>query len=191
VRVAVFMGSSPGTPRHREAAVALAKGLVTRGIGIVYGGAHVGLMGLVADTAMSAGGEVVGVIPRQLVDREIAHRGLTRLVEVGSMHERKAAMADLADAFVALPGGAGTLEELFEVFTWGMLGLHDKPVALLDPDGYYDALGGQLDRMVTDGYLGADQRAALARVRDVDELVAWYGDHPGSARRWYDAGTGG
>ena len=190
MRVAVFMGSSPGTARHREAAVALAEGLVGRGIGIVYGGAHVGLMGLVADTALAAGGEVVGVIPRQLVDREIAHRGLTRLVEVGSMHERKAAMADLADAFVALPGGAGTLEELFEVFTWGMLGLHDKPAALLDPDGYYDALTGQLDRMVTDGYLGADQRAALGRVGDVDELLEWYRDHPGSARRWYDA-TGG
>jgi uncharacterized protein (TIGR00730 family) len=187
VRVAVFMGSSPGTPRHREAAVALAEGLVARGLGIVYGGASVGLMGLVADTALAAGGEVVGVIPRALVDREIAHRGLTRLVKVDSMHERKAGMADLADAFVALPGGAGTLEELFEVFTWGMLGLHDKPAALLDPDGYFDALSAQLDRMVADGYLGADQRAALARVRDVDELLAWYAEHPGPARRWYDA----
>ena len=123
MRVAVFMGSSPGTSLHQAAAVALAEGLVAHDIGIVYGGAHVGLMGLVADTALAAGGEVVGVIPRHLVDREIAHRGLTRLLEVDSMHERKATMTELADAFVALPGGAGTLEELFEVFTWGMLGL--------------------------------------------------------------------
>jgi uncharacterized protein (TIGR00730 family) len=177
VRVAVFLGSSPGTARHREAAVALAEGLVARGIGIVYGGAHVGLMGVVADTALAAGGEVIGVIPRSLVDREVAHRGLSRLIEVDSMHERKAGMAEIADAFVALPGGAGTLEELFEVFTWGMLGLHDKPAALLDPDGYYDDLSAQLDRMVAEGYLGAEQRAALGRVRDVDELLRWYADH--------------
>ena len=187
MRVAVFMGSSPGTVRHQEAAVALAEGLVDRGIGIVYGGAQVGLMGLVADTALAAGGEVVGVIPRHLVDREIAHGGLTRLIEVDSMHERKAAMARLADAFVALPGGAGTLEELFEVFTWGMLGLHEKPTALLDPDGYYDALCAQLDQMVADGYLGQAQRDALGRVADVDELLAWYAAHPRSAPRWYDA----
>lgn len=186
MRVAVFLGSSTGAARHREAAVALAEGLVARGIGIVYGGAQVGLMGVLADTALDAGGEVVGVIPRSLVDREVAHRGLTRLIEVDSMHERKARMAELADAFVALPGGAGTLEELFEVFTWGMLGLHDKPAALLDPDGYYDALSAQLDRMVAEGYLGAHQRAALGRVRDVDALLGWYADHPGSARRWYD-----
>jgi uncharacterized protein (TIGR00730 family) len=186
VRVAVFMGSSPGTPRHREAAVALAEGLVARDIGIVYGGASVGLMGLVADTALAAGGHVIGVIPRRLVDREIAHQGLTRLVVVESMHERKAKMAELAEAFVALPGGAGTLEELFEVFTWGMLGLHDKPAALLDPDGYYDALCGQLDLMVADGYIGADQRAALGRVRDVEELMAWFATNQHSARRWYD-----
>jgi uncharacterized protein (TIGR00730 family) len=178
VRVAVFLGSSPGIERHREAVVALAEGLVANGHGIVYGGARVGLMGLLADSALAAGGEVVGVIPRQLVDREIAHRGLTRLVEVDSMHERKAAMTGLADAFVAMPGGAGTLEELFEVFTWGMLGLHDKPTALLDPDGYYNALSDQLDRMVDDGYLGSDQRAALGRVSDVDELLAWYAERP-------------
>jgi uncharacterized protein (TIGR00730 family) len=178
VRVAVFMGSSPGTSRHRDAAVALAEGLVARGIGIVYGGAHVGLMGLVADTALAAGGEVIGVIPRQLVDREIAHRGLTRLIEVESMHERKAQMAELAEAFVALPGGVGTLEELFEVFTWALLGIHDKPVALLDPDGFYDPLVEQLDRMVTEGYLGVDLRARLPRVPDLDELLAWLNPRP-------------
>jgi len=171
VRVAVFMGSSPGTPQHREAAVALAQGLVARDVGIVYGGATVGLMGVLADAALAAGGEVVGVIPRDLFDREVPHRGVTRLVEVDSMHARKARMAELADAFVALPGGVGTLEELFEVFTWQLLGLHAKPVLLLDPDGFYDPLVEQLDRIVEQGYLSAGKRAALVRVTGVDELL--------------------
>ena len=167
----MFMGSSPGTPQHREAAVALAQGLVARDVGIVYGGATVGLMGVLADAALAAGGEVVGVIPRDLFDREVPHRGVTRLVEVDSMHARKARMAELADAFVALPGGVGTLEELFEVFTWQLLGLHAKPVLLLDPDGFYDPLVEQLDRIVEQGYLSAAKRAALVRVTGVDELL--------------------
>ncbi len=167
----MFMGSSPGTPQHREAAVALAQGLVARDVGIVYGGATVGLMGVLADAALAAGGEVVGVIPRDLFDREVPHRGVTRLVEVDSMHARKARMAELADAFVALPGGVGTLEELFEVFTWQLLGLHAKPVLLLDPDGFYDPLVEQLDRIVEQGYLSAGKRAALVRVTGVDELL--------------------
>ena len=154
--------------------IALADGLVARDIGIVYGGAQVGLMGLLAERALAAGGEVIGVIPRDLFAREVPHRGVTRLVEVDSMHERKARMTELADAFVALPGGVGTLEELFEVFTWRLLGLHDKPVALLDPDGFYDPLVDQLDRIVAQGYLSADKRAALGRVRTVDELLASY-----------------
>ena len=167
----MFMGSSPGTPQHREAAVALAQGLVARDVGIVYGGATVGLMGVLADAALAAGGEVVGVIPRDLFDREVPHRGVTRLVEVDSMHARKARMAELADAFVALPGGVGTLEQLFEVFTWQLLGLHAKPVLLLDPDGFYDPLVEQLDRIVEQGYLSAGKRAALVRVTGVDELL--------------------
>jgi uncharacterized protein (TIGR00730 family) len=175
VRVAVFLGSSPGTERHREVVVMLAEALVVRGIGVVYGGAQVGLMGLLADRAMAAGGEVIGVIPRAVFAREVPHVAVTRLIEVDSMHERKARMAELADAFVALPGGVGTLEELFEVFTWQLLGLHDKPVALLDPDGYYDPLVEQLDRVVAAGYLSADKRAALPRFRDVGELLASYG----------------
>ena len=175
VRVAVFMGSSPGTARHRETAVALAEGLVGRGIGIVYGGARVGLMGVLADAALAAGGEVVGVIPRDLFEVEVPHRGLTELVEVDSMHARKARMAELADAFVALPGGIGTLEELFEVFTWQLLGIHDKPVLLLDPDGFYDPLVEQLDRIVAQGYLSAAKRAALARVGSVEELLVELG----------------
>jgi len=175
VRIAVFLGSSSGTDRHREIVTELADGLVARGIGIVYGGAQVGLMGLLADRAMAAGGEVIGVIPRAVFDREVPHVGVTHLVEVDSMHERKARMNELADAFVALPGGVGTLEELFEVFTWQLLGLHAKPVALLDPDGYYDPLVEQLDRIVTAGYLSAEKRAMLPCVTGVEELLASYG----------------
>jgi uncharacterized protein (TIGR00730 family) len=174
MRVAVFLGSSPGTERHRELVAELAEALVAHDIGIVYGGAQVGLMGLLADRAMAAGGEVVGVIPRAVFATEVPHIGVTRLVEVDSMHERKARMADLADAFVALPGGVGTLEELFEVFTWQLLGLHDKPVALLDPDGHYDPLVEQLDRIVAAGYLSAEKRDVLRRYRDVSGLVASY-----------------
>jgi len=174
VRLAVFLGSSPGTPRHQALVVELAEALVAGGIGIVYGGAQVGLMGLLADRAMSAGGEVIGVIPRAVFAREVPHVGVAQLIEVDSMHERKARMAELADAFVALPGGVGTLEELFEVFTWQLLGLHDKPVALLDPDGFYDPLVEQLDRVVDSGYLSADKRALLPRFRDVGGLLASY-----------------
>jgi uncharacterized protein (TIGR00730 family) len=174
MRVAVFLGSSPGTDRHRELVTELADGLVARNIGIVYGGAQVGLMGLLADRAMAAGGEVIGVIPRAVFATEVPHGGVTRLVEVDSMHERKARMAELADAFVALPGGVGTLEELFEVFTWQLLGLHAKPVALLDPDGHYDPLLEQLDRIVAAGYLTAEKRDGLRRFRDVAGLMASY-----------------
>ncbi len=173
MRVAVFLGSSPGTEAHRDCVVALADALVAAGTGIVYGGAQVGLMGLLADRAVRAGGEVVGVIPRGLFSREVPHTGLTRLVEVGSMHERKARMAELADAFVALPGGVGTLEELFEVFTWQLLGIHDKPVALLDPDGFYAPLVEQLDRIVSAGYLSAEKRARLPAFTAVDALLEW------------------
>ena len=175
VRVAVFLGSSPGTERHRELVGELADTLGAQGIGVVYGGARVGLMGLLADRAMAAGAEVVGVIPREVFAREVPHAGVSRLIEVDSMHERKARMAELADAFLALPGGVGTLEELFEVFTWQLLGLHAKPVALLDPDGYYDPLVAQLDRIVSEGYLSAEKRAALPRLGDVDELMGWLG----------------
>ncbi len=128
-------------------------------------------MGVLADRALEQGGEVVGVIPRDLFAREVPHRELSELVEVDSMHERKARMAERADAFVALPGGVGTLEELFEVFTWQLLGIHAKPVLLLDPDGFYDPLVEQLDRIVAEGYLSADKRAALARFDTVEGLL--------------------
>jgi len=172
VRVAVFMGSSPGTPQHREAAVALAQGLVARDVGIVYGGATVGLMGVLADAALAAGGEVVGVIPRDLFDREVPHRGVTRLVEVDSMHARKARMAELADAFVALPGGIGTLEELIEVYTWSYLGIHDKPFAVLNTANYYDGFTAFLDHAVAQGFLRPEVRERLLVAPDAEALLA-------------------
>jgi uncharacterized protein (TIGR00730 family) len=153
-RICVFCGSSPGNrPEYLAAATQLGTALAARGIGLVYGGAAVGLMGAVADASLASGGEVVGVIPQALVDRELAHRGLTELRIVGSMHERKALMAELADAFVALPGGIGTFEELFEVWTWAQLGSHQKPCALLNVLGFYDGLLGFLDHVVASAFL--------------------------------------
>jgi uncharacterized protein (TIGR00730 family) len=162
VRVCVFCGSSPGV---REAYLAAARSLgsllAERGIGLVYGGASVGLMGEVADAALAGGGEAIGVIPRRLVDRELAHAGLTELHVVETMHERKALMAKLSDAFVILPGGAGTLDEFFEALTWRQLGLHAKPLALLDVDGFFGPLLGLVDHLVEEGFVQAAFRAVL------------------------------
>jgi uncharacterized protein (TIGR00730 family) len=161
-RVCVFCGSSPGArPAYAEATAEVARLLVEDGIGVVYGGGHVGLMGVLADTAMAAGGEVIGVMPQALVDREIGHTAITELRVVGSMHERKALMTELSDAFVALPGGAGTLEELFEVYTWAQLGLHSKPCGLLDVEDYYSGLARFLDHAVEERFLRSEHRAAL------------------------------
>jgi uncharacterized protein (TIGR00730 family) len=158
-RLCVYAGSSAGArPEYTEAAAALAELMAERGIGLVFGGGRVGLMGVLADTILAAGGEAIGVMPRQLVDREHAHMGLTDLKVVGSMHERKAQMADLADGFAAVPGGIGTLEELIEVFTWNQLGIHAKPCGVLDVAGYYAGLTGLLDQMVQEGFLRAVQR---------------------------------
>jgi uncharacterized protein (TIGR00730 family) len=184
VRIAVFTGSQAGPPSHRAAAAAFATDLAAAGVGIVYGGGHVGLMGVVADAALAAGGEVVGVIPQHLVDDELAHPGLPRLEVVQSMHERKALMADLADAFVALPGAAGTLEELFEAWTWGMLGLHTKPTALIDVDGFWQPLLAQLRRMVDAGYLDARRLDALGVVSDAAGLLAFIENYAHPARKW-------
>jgi uncharacterized protein (TIGR00730 family) len=170
--ICVFCGSSAGvTPAYESAARAFAIAAATRGIRIVYGGASVGLMGAIATAALDAGGEVVGVIPRALVDREIARAGLTKLHVVETMHERKAMMADLSDAFVALPGGLGTLEELFEVWTWGMLGLHAKPYGVLDVDGYYAPLIRFLDHARDEGFIRPAQHAMLVVDDDVDQLI--------------------
>jgi uncharacterized protein (TIGR00730 family) len=139
--IAVFCGSSMGAlPSYREGAVELGKELARQGITLVYGGASVGIMGTVADAVLEAGGKAIGVLPKMLEDREIAHRGLTELIVVNSMHERKTKMSDLADGFIALPGGPGTMEEFFEVFTWGQLGLHGKPCGILNIDRYFDLL---------------------------------------------------
>ena len=184
MRVAVFTGSQSGPPSHRSAAAELAAGLARAGVGIVYGGGHVGLMGVVADAALAAGGEVVGVIPQHLVDDEVAHPGLPRLEVVQTMHERKAVMADLADAFIALPGAAGTLEELFEAWTWGMLGLHAKPTLLFDVDGFWQPLLAQLRRMVDDGYLDGARLDALGVVRSADGLLEFVEGYRHPPRKW-------
>ena len=161
-RACVFCGSSPGArPQYTEATEDLGSLFVQHGITLVYGGASVGLMGRLADTVLSEGGEAVGVIPRALVEREIAHLGLTELHLVDSMHERKALMADLSDAFVALPGGLGTLDELFEVYTWAQLGLHRKPCGLLNVEGYYQHLADFLDHAVGERFVRDEHRDML------------------------------
>ncbi len=171
--VCVYCGASTGSdPVYAEAAVELAQTLAARGLRIVYGGAHVGLMGLIADTALAAGAEVVGVIPKVLVDWEVAHTGLTELHVVDDMHERKAKMADLADAFVALPGGIGTLEELIEIYTWSYLGIHDKPFAVLNTAGYYDGFTAFLDHAVSQGFLRPEVRQRLLVAPDAESLLA-------------------
>lgn len=171
-RVCVFCGANPGErPLYLAAAHAVGRTLAERGIGVVYGGGSVGLMGAVADAALAAGGEVIGVIPRALELRELAHRRLTELVVVGSMHERKARMAELSDAFVALPGGMGTLEELSEVLTWGQLGLHERPCGLLDVGGYYRPLIAFFDAAVEEGFLRPEHRGMVHVEGDVARLL--------------------
>ncbi len=162
VRLCIFCGSSPGArDDYAEATAKLAELLAQREIAVVYGGASVGLMGLLADTALAAGGEVIGVIPAALQRKEIGHTGLTHLEVVSSMHERKALMAELSNGFIALPGGSGTLEELFEVFTWSQLGLHRKACALLNVAGYYAGLETFLDHAVNERFLRPEHRAML------------------------------
>ena len=171
MRVCVFCGSSPGrSPEYAAAARRLGSLLARRGVGLVYGGGNVGLMGIVADAVLAEGGEVVGVIPRALVDRELAHRGLTDLRVVGSMHERKALMAALSDAFVALPGGFGTLDELVEIITWRQLELHAKPIGLLDAAGFWDPFAGLVEHLRTAGFLRVDPGEIL-RDDDAERLV--------------------
>lgn len=158
----VYCGSSEGKrPVYREAAAQLARRLAEQDIMLVYGGASVGLMGAVADTVLEAGGKACGIIPRALLEKEIAHQGLTELHVVGSMHERKMLMAEKSDGFVALPGGFGTLEEIIEVLTWGQLGFHRKPCGLLDVDGYYAPLLAYLDRAVGEGFVSPVHREML------------------------------
>ena len=161
-RICVYCGANVGArPVYAEAARRLGELLGAQKLGLVYGGGNVGLMGVLADAALLAGAEVIGVIPRALVVRELGHRGITELRIVETMHERKAALAEFADAFIALPGGLGTLDELFESMTWAQLGLHQKPIGLLEVDGFFAPLVAYLDRAVTEGFVRAEHRAAL------------------------------
>jgi uncharacterized protein (TIGR00730 family) len=189
-RVVVFCGSSPGIrPEYAERATELGRLLVERGLGVVYGGASVGLMAAVADAALAAGGEVIGVIPRRLLDSEIAHAGLTKLHVVETMHERKALMAELSDAVIALPGGTGTLDELFEMFTWSQLGLHHKPIGLLEVAGYWEPLLAFLDHAVAERFLRAEHRDTLLVERDGALLLDRLSSFRYQARaKWLDRG---
>lgn len=190
-RICVYCGSSPGKrPEYTQAAHLLAKELVQRGIGLVYGGAHVGIMGQLADAVLAHDGEVVGVIPQALVDKEVAHHGLTELVIVGSMHERKALMADLADGFIALPGGLGTLEELFEILTWAQLGFHRKPCALLNIDGYYDGLSAFLDHAVHEQFITPIHRSMLLIEESPKQLLDNFSSYQTpKVEQWIDRNT--
>lgn len=171
-RVCVFCGSSVGVnPAYAAAATQMGTLLATRGIGLVYGGGNVGLMGVIADAALAAGGEVIGVIPRALADREVAHTGLADLRVVDSMHSRKAMMAELSDAFVAMPGGVGTFEEFFEAITWTQLGLHRKACGLLNVDGFYSPLVTFIDQAVTKGFIRPVHRTAIVVDDDPSRLL--------------------
>jgi len=172
-RICVFSGSSAGArAEYAAAARALGTALVARGLSLVYGGAKVGLMGVIADTVLAAGGEVIGIIPKRLMTKELAHPGLAELRVVPSMHDRKREMADLADAFVALPGGIGTLEELTEVLSWAQLGLHGKPCGVLEVAGYFERLVAFLDHAVDERFLRPAHRAMLVVASDADDLLA-------------------
>jgi uncharacterized protein (TIGR00730 family) len=187
-RLCVFCGSSSGSrPAYAAAARALGEALARRGLGLVTGGGRVGLMGVIADASMGAGGEVIGVIPEALAAKEVAHAGLTELRVVGSMHERKAMMAELSDGFVALPGGFGTLEEFFEVLTWAQLGLHPKPCALLNVAGFYAPLLALLDHAVAEGFVKPIHRALVLVEEEPERLLDRIRDYrPPVVQRWIE-----
>jgi len=177
-RICVFCGASPGNdPVYRDVGYAIGRDLARYGIGVVYGGASIGVMGAVADGALSAGGEVIGVIPEAMTQHEVSHSGLTALHVVDNMHQRKAMMADLSDAFLALPGGIGTLEELFEVWTWGQLGYHNKPLGLLNVENYWAALELFLDDAAAKGFLRPNHRSMVKNEEEIDVLVQWFKDY--------------
>lgn len=184
--VCVFCGSSRGShPAYVEAATAMGRLLAERGLTLVYGGGRVGLMGALADAVLAAGGEAHGVIPYFLSRKEVAHQGLTRLEEVESMHERKARMAELADAFVALPGGAGTLEEIAEIWTWSQLGLHDKPIGFLNVAGYFDPLFAFVDHAVAEAFIKpADAGLLMRHPRPAALLDALAAHIPAPTEKW-------
>lgn len=190
-RLAVFCGSNPGArPEYIQAARSFGKLLAERGIGIVYGGSNVGLMAALADAISDELGDIIGVIPRMLVEREVANKALSDLRIVESMHERKALMAELADGFVALPGGIGTLEEFFETWTWGQLGMHTKPCGLLNVAGYFDPLLAFLDRAVAEKFVRDVHRAMVVVESDPAVLLARFEAYdPPRIVKWINAGT--
>jgi uncharacterized protein (TIGR00730 family) len=188
-RLCVFCGASVGAREvYANAARRTGEAMVRRGLGLVFGGGHVGLMGMLADTILRAGGEGIGVIPQALVDRELAHRGLNELRVVGSMHQRKALMADLADGFLALPGGYGTADETFEILTWAQLGLHSKPIGMLNVEGFFDPLLAWIDRTVQEGFLRPEHRRLLVDAGDPDQLLDQLRDYrpPESRPKWIE-----
>src|SRR5262245_59107787 len=187
-RICVFTGSRPGAQlQYREAARELGRTLAERKIGLVYGGAQVGLMGSLADAVLEAGGQVTGVIPESLVAKEIAHHGLSTLRIVASMHERKALMADLADGFIALPGGWGTLEEFFEVLTWGQLGLHRKPCGLLNVGGFFDGLLSFIDHSIAEGFVRREHRSMVLVADTPNAMLEAFGGYaPPTVEKWID-----
>ena len=182
----VFCGSQSGTDlRYRRAATELGGLLAQRGHGLVYGGGHVGLMGIIADAVMQAGGTVTGVIPKPMTERELAHKTVTKLYVVSSMHERKALMASLSDSFIALPGGFGTLEELFEVIAWAQLGIHRKPIGLLNVGGFFDALISFVDYMVVEGFVKSKYRGLFVTAEQPADLLDALQKHQlPPTRRW-------
>jgi uncharacterized protein (TIGR00730 family) len=181
--ICVYCGSSDGVRReYRATAVELGQTMARSGVGLVYGGARIGLMGALADAALDAGGRVIGIMPQHLVEREIAHRGLTELHVVGSMHERKHKMAALADAFIALPGGYGTLDELCEMLGWAQLGIHNKPIVLLNLRGYYGPFLSMLDHAVQEGFLKAKNRQFAMQAETVDAAIRAIQEAWGQAR---------
>ncbi len=185
-RVCVFCGSNSGTnPAYRAAAVAVGQLLAARGVEIVYGAGNIGLMGILADAALAAGGKVTGVIPESLMAKEVGHQGLTELRIVKSMHERKTIMSDLSDGFIAMPGGFGTFEEFCEMVTWSQLGIHAKPCGLLNVEGYYDPLLELFDHAVREGFLREENRALVLEDRDPERLLAKMADFmPIPADKW-------
>lgn len=183
--IAVFCGSSLGINKiYQDTARAAGQTIAREGLRLIYGGGRVGLMGVIADSVLSAGGEVIGVIPRALFDREIGHGGLTKLHVVESMHERKKLMADLSDAFLALPGGAGTLEEIFEQWTWAQLGIHKKPCGLLNVNGYFVPIRAMIDRAVVEGFSKPTFAAMLAVEDDLEALLDRFRNYRPGAARW-------
>ncbi|WP_299827569.1 TIGR00730 family Rossman fold protein [uncultured Roseobacter sp.] len=185
--IAVFCGSASGRHHNYHSEAFAAAGAIARaGHTLVYGGGRVGLMGAVADGCLNAGGHVVGVMPQALVDREIAHTGLTEMIIAADMHERKAKMAERADAFVVLPGGSGTLEEFFEQWTWAQIGYHQKPIGLLNINGYFDPLLAMIDQMVDAGFLSEAHKGMLFQGPDIDALLIGFANYRHPAKKVYE-----